>query len=475
MVEDKLDSLFPIQKELIDENNLPEVIKIINETLYSYEEVPIQLVKRLYDLIATIKETTIQLALYQVIIDYSRTHGIIPYIAKGLLQKYLIERDDFTKFHSTYASGKGILFFEDFLTSEEKGLVYYKLGVHAYYLCLFEESIKLGEKALDASITDARMQANTIYLLCNSYYQLGDYEQTVEYLVQYRAFSLPEVNDNVNLTEAMLHSANGNYQLAISMLQKNLQQCGDYTLLHVVNHLITLYLQTENLSAIEEIIQKDEKLLSIPKDTPFKKARLAHYFRLKGDYFIHIEKIEDGMKYYLEAATGYAKVDLIEKESECFRLIRGTEAICKLRGQNSTFLKDSYTHNLISPLTNYTSSYDNTNQHQQNLNSDSNHCIYLGHETYLHTLELYIQDEKSTRNLSNREYELLNLLIKHEGHIIHKSQIISSIWNDTADEGSVSVLMTRLRKKLGKAAKTIQGRKQGGYIFKRIEVPNETI
>ncbi|MDP5272788.1 winged helix-turn-helix domain-containing protein [Chengkuizengella axinellae] len=469
MVEQKYDTIFSNSDELV-KNDIPKLIKIVRKTLQSPEEEITDLIKNLYNSIATIKEPSIKFALYQVVTDFSRAHGIIPYIAKGLLQKYLIERDDFTKFHSTYASGKGILFFEDFLTSEEKGLVYYKLGVHAYYLCLFEESIKLGQKALDATITEARIQANTIYLVCNSYYQLGDYEQAAEYLAQYRAFSLPEVKDNVNLTEAMLHSANGNYQIAISMLQKNLQQCGDYTLLHVVNRLITLYSQTENLSAIEELIQKEEKLLSIPYDTPFEKARLALYSRLKGDYYIHTEKIEDGMKYYLEAATGYAKVDLIEKESECFRLIRGTEAICKLRGQNSTFLKDSYTLNLISPLTNYTSTYDNSNQHQHqhHLKGDSKDLIYLGHNTYLHLHELYIQDEHSTRNLSNRECELLNLLLENEGKIIQKTQIISSIWNDAADEGSVSVLMTRLRKKLGKASKTIQGRKQGGYIFKKL-------
>ncbi|MDP5272787.1 winged helix-turn-helix domain-containing protein [Chengkuizengella axinellae] len=467
MVEDKIDSLFPIQKELIDENNLPEVIKVINETLYSYEEVPLQLVKRLYDLIATIKETTIQLALYQSIIDYSRTHGIILYIAKGLLQTYLIERDDFTKLRSTYESGKRVLFFEEFLTNEELGMIYYKLATHAYNLYLFEESIELGEKALEATACNTRMTANTICGLSNSYYQLGQYELTEQYLTRYKEFSFPEVKDNAIGIEAMLHSAKGNNYVAISILQDNLPQCGDFTLLHTVNHLITLYLQSKYLSVIQKLLQMEKRLFSITYTTPFKKAELAHFIKLKGDYYIHIEQIEDGMKYYLDAATGYAKVDLTSKESECFRLIRGTEAICKLRGQNSTFLKDSYTHNLISPLTNYTSTYDNTNQHQHHLKGDSKDLIYLGHNTYLHLHELYIQDEHSRRNLSNRECELLNLLLENEGKIIQKTQIISSIWNDAADEGSVSVLMTRLRKKLGKAAKTIQGRKQGGYIFKK--------
>jgi Transcriptional regulatory protein, C terminal len=93
--------------------------------------------------------------------------------------------------------------------------------------------------------------------------------------------------------------------------------------------------------------------------------------------------------------------------------------------------------------------------------------IMLGFNTYLHYREKWIKDSASKRNLSNREFELLSLFIEHEGEIITKSTIISIIWKNAADEGCVSVLISRLRKKLGKAASIIKGRKQGGYIFKR--------
>ncbi|NDI36448.1 winged helix-turn-helix domain-containing protein [Chengkuizengella sediminis] len=467
MVEERADVLLSIFNEMLQEESLPIITKVAKKALQSPVKDSLELVEEVYDRIATIEKPSTKLALYQVIIDYSREHGIMPYLARGLLQTYLIERDDFTKFRSTYTSGKGVLFFEDFLTNEERGVMYYKLGAHAYYLSLFEEGLDMCKKALDAGISENRMHANTIYGICNCHYYLGNYKQAKEYLIQYKEFSLPEVKDNAKLTEARLHSANGNHYLAITLLHENLPQCGDYTLLHVVNHLINLYLQTNNLSAIEEIIQLEEKLLSTTYVTPFKKARLAQYFKLKGKYYILTERVEEGLNSYIKAAAGYAKIDFISKENECLRFIRGTKEINKLRDQSSTFLKDSFTLNLISPLKNVNTLFEGTNQYQESLNGDSKDLIYLGHETYFHTRELWIQDGNSKRNLSNRENELLNLFIKNEGEIITKTQIISLIWNDAADEGSVSVLITRLRKKLGKAAKTIQGRKQGGYIFKR--------
>ncbi|NDI36449.1 winged helix-turn-helix domain-containing protein [Chengkuizengella sediminis] len=466
MVEDRADLLFSIFNELQQEESLPIITKVTMKALQSPVEDSLTLVEKVYDRIATIEKPSTKLALYQVIIDYSREHGIMPYLAKGLLQSYLIERDDFTKFRATYASGKGVLLFGDFLTDEERGLMFYKLGVHAYNLSIFEESVEMGRKALDETICDTRMQANTIYFLCNSYYYLGDFKQAKKHLTLYKNSSLPEVKNNAKLIEGLLHSANGNHHLAISLLQENLIKSGNDCLLHIVL-LITLHLQIKKISAVKELLEHEEEILSITYVTPFKQAKLSQFFKLKGEYYILTERVEEGINYLLEAATRYAKVDLISKESECFRIIQGTKVINRLGSQPNTFIKDYFTLNLISPLKNVNPLFEDTNQHHESLNGHSEDLIYLGHDTYFHTRELWVQNGNSKRNLSNREYELLNLFIKNEGEIITKTQIISLIWNDAADEGSVSVLITRLRKKLGKAAKTIQGRKQGGYIFKK--------
>ncbi|NBI29118.1 helix-turn-helix domain-containing protein [Chengkuizengella marina] len=318
-VEERSEVLFTILNDFNHSENIQLLKKIAKKILQSPTEDSVHLVEKLYSRIASIEEPSTKLALYQLIVNYSRAYGIMPYFAKSLLQTYLIKRDDFTKLRSTYESGKGILEFEEFLTSEEKGIMYYKLATHAYNLCLFKDSVELGEKALDAKIYDTKMKADSIYTVCNGYYYLGYYEQTKDYLAQYKEFSLPEVKDNAKITETMLLSANGNHQLAISELRESLPYCLDDALLHVVNHLITLNLQTKKLSELQELFQLEEKLLSIPSLTPFKHSQLALYFKLKGDYYILLKKIEEGIGCYLEAAKRYAKVDLVVKESECLR------------------------------------------------------------------------------------------------------------------------------------------------------------
>ncbi|USG67828.1 helix-turn-helix domain-containing protein [Brevibacillus ruminantium] len=53
-----------------------------------------------------VEDRDVRLALYGVIIDYTRKHGIPYYLAKNLYERYLLERDDFIRFEETYRRGK---------------------------------------------------------------------------------------------------------------------------------------------------------------------------------------------------------------------------------------------------------------------------------------------------------------------------------------------------------------------------------
>ncbi|NBI28995.1 helix-turn-helix domain-containing protein [Chengkuizengella marina] len=313
----KLDGL--VHKEGV---NIHLIEKVSTKILQSPTDESLEVVKELYNKAKGIKCRSVRLTLYKAITGYSKSHGMMPYIAKCLLEIYLIERDDFTKLRSTYESGKANLFFNDFLTSEERGEFYYRLQVHAFYTNQFEESVEMGLKALNETISDTRTLANTIYVLSNGYFFLSNYEESKAYLDRYREFDLPEVNDNVKLNEAELYGATGEHKLAISILEDNLPNCGDFALIHAVNQLIDLYFKTNNLPKIQEILfELEEKLLSIPCVTPFKKAELGRYFKLKGKYFIQIDEIEKGINYCLEAAKRYSMIDLVKKEKECLWII----------------------------------------------------------------------------------------------------------------------------------------------------------
>ncbi len=71
---------------------------------------------------------------YQCITSSLTTHVPMDYayIAKGLYQKYMIERNDFSKLNETYQSGKNVLDYVNILSDKERILLYYGLSVHAY-------------------------------------------------------------------------------------------------------------------------------------------------------------------------------------------------------------------------------------------------------------------------------------------------------------------------------------------------------
>lgn len=102
---------------------------------------------------------------------------------------------------------------------------------------------------------------------------------------------------------------------------------------------------------------------------------------------------------------------------------------------------------------------ENEEEHDANL-------IYLGKNTFFHREELWVKSNSHKTPLSEREVHLLNLFINNEGKVITKTKIAKELWNDQIDVGGISKLVKRLREKLG-VYDLIEGRKQGGYIYKK--------
>lgn len=71
-------------------------------------------------------------------------------------------------------------------------------------------------------------------------------------------------------------------------------------------------------------------------------------------------------------------------------------------------------------------------------------------------------------NLTRKEFEILSLLLKHEGQYIGRNEIIDRIWSDDVivTERNVDVNIARLRKKIGTYGKYIKGKSGYGYAFK---------
>ncbi|MDG0872801.1 helix-turn-helix domain-containing protein [Paenibacillus thiaminolyticus] len=321
-VEQKSDVLFGILHEVVKTDNPDLIIKVASACLHSKDMDSMDAMNRLYHFVEQeINGDPLKLALYDLIIRRSRGHGINSFVAKALLQKYLIERNDFTKLHATYDSGCYVLHYVEFLSVEERVTLYYKLGVHAYNLRLFQESIDLCSNNVAKDIPVSLFKAESVGIINDSYYYLGDYNLSEKFLKQYITFPYPHIKENAKLMTAVLLAKKGNRELALSQLHECLLSCNSNTLLHVINQLLVIYLESQDLPPIEEILQMEDKFIDLPYTTPYKKSALAHYFKLKGDYYVAIGSIENGIECYMESAFRYSKVDDISNERECCKLI----------------------------------------------------------------------------------------------------------------------------------------------------------
>ncbi|TPG70143.1 hypothetical protein EEL31_17730 [Brevibacillus laterosporus] len=94
--------------------------------------------------------------------------------------------------NATYLSAKYMLHYLEFLSIEERIVAYYKLGVHAFNLNLFEEAIELCMHVVEEYTEEDNFKAGALMAIINSYYNLGDYTCSWEYL---HVFSkLPQCN-----------------------------------------------------------------------------------------------------------------------------------------------------------------------------------------------------------------------------------------------------------------------------------------
>ena len=78
---------------------------------------------------------------------------------------------------------------------------------------------------------------------------------------------------------------------------------------------------------------------------------------------------------------------------------------------------------------------------------------------------------KQELELTKKEFEILLLLLKVEGHILSREQILERVWdaNTIVSKRTVDVHVAHLRKKLGSYGKYIKNKQGYGYAFEKNE------
>lgn len=59
-------------------------------------------------------------------------NGVPQFIANGLFQQYMIEREDLKRLEESLRIGEEILHYINFLSCEDTITYYYRMGLHAY-------------------------------------------------------------------------------------------------------------------------------------------------------------------------------------------------------------------------------------------------------------------------------------------------------------------------------------------------------
>ncbi|UHA72801.1 helix-turn-helix domain-containing protein [Paenibacillus sp. 481] len=327
-VEKKSETLLAILMETIQRADVNLVAKVAAKFLASDGD-SYELVEQLSSLVQQVDDTSVKLTLTNSIIDHSLCHGIMPYIAKGLYQKYMLIRNDFTQLQTTFQAGKNVLTYVHFLNPNERLTFYQAMSIHAYCLMRFDEAIQFSESVLQLDNIQSEHRANALFNMCNAYFYLGKYDVSQVYLHQYSKLSFPFVADNVKLKTGFINGRLGNVDLAITQIRGYLHKYSNYNLIFAVTELMDLYMLKADMCAASEMLNyEDEMERSIQHDiqtTPFKRSKMAYFYQQKGHLLLASGQFDEAINSFLQSTTVYVRIGEMEKAFGSFAPV--TEAM----------------------------------------------------------------------------------------------------------------------------------------------------
>ncbi|MCR8987700.1 helix-turn-helix domain-containing protein [Brevibacillus laterosporus] len=332
------DILQELLEEAIAINNLEIVKNIALQFLGSPAEDSYTLIEQLFTITNKVKDIPSKCKLYSTMIEYARERGMQDYLARGLLELYLIERDDFCKLESTYASAKYLLHYVNFLSEEQRIIAYYKLGVHAFNLRYYEEAIELCKKVVVEDHTDSEIKRYALVAIYNSYYHLNDFRNARYYLDMYSklkpkdtkdqpgpfssalAKSFQDIenhsNDEIVVFSALLAGKEGKVNEAIETLLECLHHVEEYHYIDVVNGLYELLLLKGNIGELDKLEYTENVIKNITVFTPYKGSGVARYYKLKAEFYERKLMYSKACSYYVKSMNSSRQIGAHEKEYE---------------------------------------------------------------------------------------------------------------------------------------------------------------
>ncbi|MBA4531576.1 helix-turn-helix domain-containing protein [Brevibacillus halotolerans] len=321
-IEQRAEVLQELILEAIEVSQFQLIPNVAQKVLASPNEDTYISLERLYNFVDTIVNNEIKLLLYGEIITYARQHGVPKYIAKGLLQKYLIEREDFKRLEESYKDGEEIAYYVDFLSVDEQITFYYRMALHAHNIKKYEKCIKFGQMGMEKDKTKNDLKESVALAMCNSYVELEDHVSLHLHLDECEKKKYHFIIRCINYYRAIILSQRGDYEKAIPLLQECLEEVIGIRRLYRLNRLLEALSKSKNVDLIRKLIQSEENDFSFNPVTPHQYAQAGMYYKFKGTFLIENGQFDLGIEQLLQSISYYAMIgsykDIIECSKEIF-------------------------------------------------------------------------------------------------------------------------------------------------------------
>ncbi|MBG9774643.1 helix-turn-helix domain-containing protein [Brevibacillus laterosporus] len=297
--------------EAIDISSPSLIEKVAVKFLEDSKKDTFESLEGIFAIANTIKNNDARLALYNTIIKYARVHGIPMYIAKGLYQKYLIDRQDLKRMDKSFKDGEEILHYVDFLSHQDRVTYYYRMALQAFSLRKYEECIVLGNKGHTEDLATNELKEHVALAICNSYFYMGKFAQLEEHLQEYENLGYRFISERAKYLRAIILAKTGRQHEAVPLLKECVEEAPDNHRLHRVNQLLEALHTIKDMSALQQILEHEEENTLIEIITPYKYLELGKYYQLKGKFLLSCDKFDNGIDAYLQGMKFLGKINAI--------------------------------------------------------------------------------------------------------------------------------------------------------------------
>jgi len=299
-VEYRAETLHELLSVAVETADVQTVGKVALRFLHAPRVETLELMERLFAFSRSVADTKIKLALYKLIIRFAREHGIQKYLAKGLLQQFLIEMNDLKRMEEAFLLGIEALHYSDFLHQGERITLYYQMAFHSHDMKKYETCIELGKKGHDEDTTRNETKERVALAICNSYVCLGNYSALEEHLSLYVELGYGFITERISYFQAIILSKKGRYAEAIPLLKECVKEATRNNRLHRVNYLLDALFFMNDTDAIESIFEQEEQNFAFDFINPYNYYELGTYYRFKGSFLLSQNRFDDGIEAYLQ-------------------------------------------------------------------------------------------------------------------------------------------------------------------------------